>query len=214
MNEQLEIYKLDDTFIGNQDRQEFYKEAKKEFENVGKISKKVKTIRVLLMNSVGRIYLQKRSELKDENANLYDKTVGGHVTAGSTFGLTVIKECAEELGFPATVLSELEFEQSIRSIDLKIIGVLKKVDYLSNFESTRILKNGGKFTQPYMTEIYIGYYDGAIRFADGESCGVETFSIDQLKKDIENNPSKFTEDLKFMINKYFEFLIPIDFSSK
>ena len=209
MNEQLEIYKLDDTFLGNQDRKEFYDEVKKEFNEKGVISKKVKTIRVLLMNSLGRIYLQKRSELKEENANLYDKTVGGHVTAGSTFGLTVIKECAEELGFPATILSETEFEQSIKSIDLKIIGLLKKVDYISNFESTRKLKDGSNFIQSYMTEIYIGYYDGAIRFADGESCGVETFSINQLKKDIENNPLKFTEDLKFMVNKYSDFLIPV-----
>ena len=210
MQEQLEIYKLDNTFLSNQDRREFYEEVKKEFSEKGTISKKVKTIRVLLMNSQGRIYLQKRSDLKEENANLYDKTVGGHVTAGNTFGLTVVKECAEELGFPATVLSESEFEQSIKSIDLKIIGVLKKIDYLPNFESTRILKDGSNFVQPYMTEIYIGYYDGAIRFADGESCGVETFSINQLKKDIDANPLKFTEDLKFMVNKYSDFLIPIN----
>lgn len=57
MNEQLEIYKLDDTFIGNQDRKEFYDEVKKEFIQNGLISRKVKTIRVLLMNSLGRIYL-------------------------------------------------------------------------------------------------------------------------------------------------------------
>jgi len=210
MKEQLEIYELNGTFIGNQDRGEFYNEVKKEFNENGTVSKKVKTIRILLMNSLGRIYLQKRSESKEENANLYDKTVGGHVVAGNTFGLTVIKECAEELGFPATVLSEEEFSQSITSIDLKIIGILKKVDYISNFESTRVLRNGNNFVQPYMTEIYIGYYDGAIRFADGESCGVETFSIDQLKKDIENNPAKFTEDLKYMARKYSDILIPIN----
>lgn len=209
MNEFLEIYKLDDTFLGNQDRKDFYNESKKEFNDTGKISRKVKTVRVLLLNSLGRIYLQKRSELKNENPNLYDKTVGGHVVAGNTFELTVVKECAEELGFPATVLSGEEFKQAVKSIDLKIIGIFKKVDYISNFESMRILKNGSSFIQPYMTEVYLGYYDGAIKFADGESCGVETFSFDQLKKDIVNNPSKFTEDLKFMINKYSDLLIPI-----
>ena len=207
MNEQLEVYGLDDTFLGNQDRKEFYNEVKKGFGEKGAVSKKVKTIRVLLMNSLGRIYLQKRSETKNENPNLYDKTVGGHVVAGNTFELTVIKECAEELGFPATILSENEFEQAIESIDLKIVGVLKKIDYISNFESVRVLKDGSKFTQPYMTEIYIGYYDGAIRFADGECCGIETFSIEQLKKEIEENPAKFTEDLKFMVNKYSDKLV-------
>lgn len=209
MNEFLEIYKLDDTFLGREDRKDFYSESRKEFTEKGTISKKVKTIRVLLMNSLGRIYLQKRSEFKDDNPNLYDKTVGGHVAAGDTFELTVVKECAEELGFPATILSGKDFQRATKSVDLTIIGIFKKIDYIPNFESLRIQKDGSSFIQPYISEIYIGYYDGAIRFADGESCGVETFSIDQLKKDISNNPSKFTEDLKFMINKYSDLLIPI-----
>jgi isopentenyldiphosphate isomerase len=208
MNELLEVYKLDGTFVKTQNRDEFYDEAKKEFNEKGSISKKIKTIRVLLMNSLGRIYLQKRSELKNQNANMYDKTVGGHVAAENSFELTVIKECAEELGFPATVLSEKEFGQAVKSIDLKIVGVLKKVDHIDNYDSVRVLKNGVKFIQPYITDIYVGYYDGAIRFADGESSGVETFSIDQLKINIANNPDKFTEDLKSMVEKYSNLLAP------
>lgn len=161
------------------------------------------------MNSLGKIYLQKRSELKNKNPNLYNKTVGGHVTVGNTFELTAVKECAEELGFPATVLSENEFEQAIKSIDLKIVGVLKKIDHIDNFKSVRILKDGKNFIQPYINDIFIGYYDGAIRFADGESSGVETFSINQLKANITSNSSKFTEDLKFMVEKYSNLLVPI-----
>ncbi len=209
MDELLEIYKLDGTPIGTEGRKEFNVNARKEFKENGTISKKYKTIKVIVMNSLGRIYLQKRSEMKSENSNLYDKTVGGHVTAGNTFELTVVKECAEELGFPATVLSENEFEQAIKSIDLKIVGVIKKIDHNDNFQSIRILKDGGTFTQPSMCDLYIGYYDGSIRFADGESSGIETFSIDQLKADIKNNPKKFTEDLKYMVEKYSDLLIPI-----
>ncbi len=209
MKELLETYNLDGTLIGIQDREEFYTEIKNEFIEKGTISKKVKSVRILLMNSLGRVYIQKRSELKDENANLYDKTVGGHVSANHTFDLTVVKECAEELGFPTTVVSEKEFEQAIKSIDLKIVGVFKKIDYIDTFNSVRILKDGKIFTQPYIVTMYIGYYDGAIRFADGESSGVETFFPSQLKLDIANNPTKYTEDLKFMIEKYADFLIPI-----
>ncbi len=209
MNEQLETYKLDGTFISNQDRKEFYKEAEKEFNEKGNISRKIKTIRVLLMNSQGKIYLQKRSDTKTQNPNRYDKTVGGHVTAGNTFELTVVKECAEELGFPATVLSNEDFEQAINSIDLKIVGVFKKIDHIDTFNSTRVTKEGNIFTQPHITDIYLGYYDGAIRFADGESSGIETFSIEKLKKEIKANPDKYTEDLKFMVDKYTDLLIPI-----
>lgn len=141
---------------------------------------------------------------------MYDKTVGGHVIAGNSFELATVKECAEELGFPATVVLEEEFKNAIKSIDLKIIGILKKVDHITNFHSTRVLKDGTNFIQPYITEIYVGYYDGPIRFADGESSGIETFSIEEIKKEIIEKPYKFTADIKFMIDKYFPLLVAID----
>jgi isopentenyldiphosphate isomerase len=49
------------------------------------------------MNSAGRIYLQKRSRIKEENTGMYDKTVGGHIVAGDSANMTVVKECAEEM---------------------------------------------------------------------------------------------------------------------
>ena len=80
-----------------QDRKEFYKEIRQEFKEHGQITRKVKTIRLILMNSAGRIYTQKRSKLKEENQGMYDKTVGGHMVAGDSANMTVVKECAEEL---------------------------------------------------------------------------------------------------------------------
>lgn len=209
MKELLEVYDLEDKFIEVKDRNDFYSEAKKEFAEKGKIIKKVKTIRCLLMNSNGRIYLQKRSNLKNDNPGLYDKTVGGHVFASDTYDMSAIRECAEELGFPMAILNSQEFEKAIKTTDLSIIGIFRKVDYVSNFISKRTLKNGDNFIIPYMTNIYIGYYDGAIRFIDGESSGIEVFSLDELKENIKNDPSKFTEDVKFMVEKYEKYLVPI-----
>jgi len=208
--EQLEVYDLQNNFLGVQDRNQFYSEIREEFAQTGKITRQIKAIRLLLMNSQGRIYLQKRSKYKNENPGVYDKTVGGHVSAGQTYVTTVVKECAEELGFPTTILSKEEFDQAITNTDIGIIGIFKKVDHISNFKSIRIKKEGDKFVQPYMTSIYIGYYDGAIRFVDGESSGIEVFSLEELKEDIKNNPEKFTEDIKFMINKYEKYLVPIE----
>ena len=95
MSEKLEIYDLNSNLIQIQERAEFYTEIKAEFIETGKISRKVKGIRLLLMNSNGRIYLQKRSKIKSENAGMYDKTVGGHVSVEESFELTVVRECAE-----------------------------------------------------------------------------------------------------------------------
>ena len=209
MGEKLEIYDLNSNLITIEDRKKFYSEIKKEFKESGKISKKVKAIRLILMNSSGRIYLQKRSKIKTENAGKYDKTVGGHVSAGDSFNMTVIRECAEELGFPATVLEPEEFEKASKVTDLNIIGLFKKIEYLPNFLSTRIAKDNSKFIQPYMTSIYFGYYNGPIKFVDGESSGIEVFSLDELKEGIKENPDKFTEDIKFIVEKYEKFLVPI-----
>ena len=209
MAELIDIYDLKEKFLGSQKRKKFYSEIKKEFEKRGKISRKIKSIRLILMNSKGRIYLQKRSINKSENPGLYDKTVGGHVSAGDSYDMTVLRECAEELGFPAAVLSENEFEKAVKVTDLSIICIFRKIDELNNFQSIRFKKDNEKFTQPYMTSIYMGYYNGAIRFVDGESSGIEVFSLKELEQDIKTNPEKFTEDLKFMIKKYKKFLKPI-----
>jgi hypothetical protein len=68
MSEKLDIYDLESNLIKIQDRKEFYREIKNQFKEDKKISKKVKSIRLILMNSSGRIYLQKRSKIKSENA--------------------------------------------------------------------------------------------------------------------------------------------------
>lgn len=158
------------------------------------------------MNSKGRIYLQKRSKFKEVNPGLYDKTIGAHVRKGDSWDVTLTRECAEELGFPATVVSSDEFDKAIKSTDLSVVGIFKKIEYLPDFTSLRFDRNGKKVTQHWITTIYIGYYDGAIRFVDGESSGIEVFTLEELKKDIAKNQDKFTDDVKFMIKKYGNFI--------
>lgn len=209
MREKLEIYDLDSQLISIQDRGEFYSEIEHEFGKIGKITKKVKAVRLMLMNSSGRIYLQKRSKIKSENSGLYDKTVGGHVSAGDSFDMTVIKECAEELGFPATVVPVEEFEKLIQVTDMGIIGICRQVEHIPDFISVRVMGDGSRFLQPFMSSMYVGYYDGPIRFVDGESSGIEVFSLDELKEEIRENPDKFTEDIRYMVERYEQHLVAI-----
>jgi isopentenyldiphosphate isomerase len=206
--ENVEVYDLKGNLVGVQNRTKFYAQVQKEYAAKGKITKQVRTIRLLLMNSNGRIYIQKRSMDKPENPGLYDKTIGGHVVAGHTWYMTVVKECHEELGFPAVVLSHEEFRQAINSTDTGVIGIFRQVDSLVNYLSVRKTKTKD-FVQPQMTNVYIGYYDGPIHFKDGESTGVEVFTLAELEKEMAANPKRFTEDLKFMIKKYRKYLVPV-----
>lgn len=206
--EKLEVYNLKGKFLGIKSREDFYTKSKREFSKFGKISCKVKTVRLILMNSKGMIYIQKRSGSKKENPGLYDKTVGGHVTFGYTQDIALVKECAEELGFPIAIVPEKDFVRVSKSVDLKVIGVAKEIDLLKNFKSTRAFGNSF-FVQPFITKIYLGYYDGSIQFSDGESAGIEIFSLKDLLKEIREKPERFTEDLKFMMKKYKGYLVPI-----
>ncbi len=208
MSEKLEIFDLEESPLGIMERNKYYSEIKKEFAKTGKITRQIKTIRLLLLNSEGRIYLQKRSKLKNQNPGLYDKTVGGHVMAGNTFNIAAIRECAEELGFPAAIVSEKEFDRAIKS-DLDIVGIFKKIDYINNFVSVRVDKQGKKLYQPQMAQMYFGYYNGAIKFKDGESSGIEVYSPEDLKDETKKSPDRFTEDIKFMIKKYYKILKPV-----
>jgi len=209
MSEKLEIYDLNENLIEIKDRVEFYKEIKSEFKKSKKISKQVKRIILLLLNSNGKIILQKRNYSKKENAGLFDKTIGGHVEEGDSYELTLIKECSEELGFPVSILSKKDFSRALKKIDLRIIGLLKEIDYQSNFLSTRISKENEKFVQPYMQTIYMGYYDGPIEFIDGESSGIQMYTPEELETEIKNNANLFTEDLKIMFKLYKDFLVSI-----
>jgi isopentenyldiphosphate isomerase len=157
------------------------------------------------MTSTGSIFLQKRSKIKEENTGMYDKTIGGHVVAGDSANMTVVKECAEELGFPAVVTSESEFLNSLKVVDLSIVGLFRQIDYVPNFISERVVRNNKDiyiFKQPQISTVYYGYYDGPIKFQDGEASGIEVFPLNDLREEVVNYPDKFTKDLSFMLEKY------------
>lgn len=56
----------------------------------------VGAVNALLVNARGQVLLQRRPADK-ENGGLWDKSVGGHVSAGEDFDDTVVREAGEEL---------------------------------------------------------------------------------------------------------------------
>ena len=207
MNEKFEVYDLEDNLVRVEERKTYEKSITAEFLETGAISTKVRSVRMMLMTSNGRIYMQKRSRIKSTNPGLLDKTVGGHVSAGHSDELTVVKECAEELGIPAAVLDKKSFTK-ISPESFQVIAVVNKVETISDFISRREIGNDKFIEQPYIAEMYLGYYDGPIRFVDGESCGIESFSMSELEQEMENHPSLFTQDALYMANRYKNLLVP------
>ena len=120
----------------------------------------------------------------------------------------MLKECAEELGIPATVVKKEFFERTVSKTDLHVLAVLTKLTELDNYQATYTVKGKNKWVEPQMTRFYIGYYDGAIKFIDNEACGLQTFTAEELEEEVKESPQLFTEDMKYIIKKFKHILKP------
>jgi isopentenyl-diphosphate delta-isomerase type 1 len=61
-----------------------------------------RVVHVLVFDSLGRLYLQKRADDKDVQPGKWDTSVGGHVDAGEEREAAALRELSEELGIPGT----------------------------------------------------------------------------------------------------------------
>ena len=209
MPELLDTFSIEGEHTGNQEKKAMHQQMQKEFFETGKVSIRHKDVKLLLLTGNGRVVLQRRSKWKGDNPGKWDKTVGGHIESGDSADLTMLKECAEELGIPATIVKTDEFEQTLKITDLNVLGILTRLTYLDNFQSKRELANGQIWTEPSMTQFYIGYYDGAIRFIDKESCGIQVFTKEELENELQSYPDAFTEDVRYILSKFHDNIKPV-----
>jgi isopentenyldiphosphate isomerase len=202
--EKIQIFDLSGKLLGMQDRSEFYDEIRGEYKSHGKVTRQVRTVRVFLMNANGGLYLAKRSRIKRENALLYDKTIGAHIRGNESPEYTVIREAVEELGFPAAVLNDTEFISALSETDLKIIGIFRKIETLNRFVTRYRYKDGTFSEFPQITTIFIGIFDGPVKFKDGETSGIEIYYPDEILQELKSRPDRYTDDIKVLIPRYLD----------
>src|SRR3954452_4367276 len=58
-----------------------------------------RAVHVLVFNSRGQIFLQKRSMKKDRQPGVWDSSASGHVDSGEDYDTTAVREVREEIGF-------------------------------------------------------------------------------------------------------------------
>lgn len=61
-----------------------------------------RAVHVLVFNSRGQIFLQKRSMMKDRQPGLWDSSTSGHVDSGENYDATAVREVWEEIGLKLT----------------------------------------------------------------------------------------------------------------
>jgi isopentenyldiphosphate isomerase len=57
-----------------------------------------RAVHVLVFDAIGRVFLQKRSMLKDLSPGLWDSSCSGHLDSGEDYDTAAIRELAEEIG--------------------------------------------------------------------------------------------------------------------
>jgi len=57
-----------------------------------------RAVHVLVFNSRGEVFLQKRSMTKDKSPGLWDSSASGHVDTGEDYNTCVVRELREEIG--------------------------------------------------------------------------------------------------------------------
>lgn len=173
-------------------RQQFYEE---QFHNPT-TPLAVHVVNVLLFNSKGDMIVQKRSQQKQHNPGLLDKSIGGHITYSDTPDYTVMVETVQELLTPSIVLrTDEDFRKThelLRSYTATVAIV--KQQAVREFTFNKLHDNQLKPIHNVMY-LYLGIYDGSMKPADREASGMLYYPLEQLTKEMRAHPEQFTDDL-------------------
>ncbi|MEI6780187.1 MAG: NUDIX domain-containing protein [Verrucomicrobiota bacterium] len=69
-----------------------------------------RAVHVLVFNSAGLVFLQKRSLSKDRQPGLWDSSASGHVDTGEDYDACAVRELGEEIGLQLNVAPQRLFK--------------------------------------------------------------------------------------------------------
>jgi isopentenyl-diphosphate Delta-isomerase len=131
---------------------------------------KHRAVHILLFNQQGDVFLQKRSELKDQYPNCWDSSCSGHVDSGETYFEAANRELGEELGL-------LDFGRNLKFL-LKVAA--------------------RKETGQEFVSLYIGTNEGPFELNFKEISEGRFFSRESLEKMLRENPLVFAPAFRFL----------------
>jgi isopentenyldiphosphate isomerase len=77
---------------------------------VHRLGLKHRAVHVLVFNSRGEVFLQKRSLKKDAAAGLWDSSTSGHLDSGEDYDACAVRELREEIGLEVKSCSQRLFK--------------------------------------------------------------------------------------------------------
>ena len=133
---------------------------------------------VMVVNSEGKVLLQKRAQGKYHCPGLWSNTCCSHPYPQEDIKAAAKRRLREEMGFDC---------------ELEKIGVFH---YKAEFD------NG--LTENEIDHLFKGKYDGKIAPDPAEVGDIKRIDIEALKKDIEENPNDYTVWLKIIMERFWQ----------
>ena len=128
-----------------------------------------KSAHVFLFAPNDKLYLQRRAADKDLYANLWDYSVGEHLTPGETYHAAALRGLQEELG--------------VSGVELQAVG--------DTNTSSFIVPEQGIADQEFQ-QAYRGVYAGSIHPDPAEVAEVRSIELGELARWVERRPEQFT----------------------
>jgi len=132
-----------------------------------------RAVHIIVLNTKGEMFIQKRSAIKDTYPNHWDVSSAGHLNVGESYESAAKRELQEELG--------------IENVDLEYVSEIK----------------GSKATDFEFIKIFRCIYDGEITTNNEEISEGKFIGVNELKKLLKSKTKiKITPALKNIIRNY------------
>jgi isopentenyldiphosphate isomerase len=128
---------------------------------------------VLVFNANGEVFLQLRSQSKDNHPGVWDSSCSGHVDAGEDYLIAAVRELHEEIGLQVGA------------------GALREVDYLLACEDT-----GQEFIRVYRTE-----HEGPFVLEPSEIDDGRWWNPDELTAAVAARPGDFSPAFRLVLGR-------------
>ncbi len=204
MSQIVSTYLLDDLEESlSMEREEFFESQVQTFRDLGRPTRAVEVVDLILFTPKKEFILQRRSSNKLENAGLIDTTIGAIVPFGRSPAFVVMASTLRELKIPSFVFGEGEdFKETYQLLETYVnnSAIVQLADSrTANFKKTY---NGESVVIANKYHLYLGVYGGPAHMNLAEVAGLTVFSASTLQAERASKPESFTSDLVFFLDEY------------
>ncbi|QCX54031.1 isopentenyl-diphosphate Delta-isomerase [Elizabethkingia sp. JS20170427COW] len=131
---------------------------------------------VFLFNDEGKMLLQQRASCKYHSPNQWTNACCSHPREGETYQNAALRRLQEELGIHCDIEEKFHF--------------IYKADV------------GNQLIEHELDHVFIGTYNGELNLNPEEVAAVRWISLEDLEKEVKEQPQHFTEWFKIILNEY------------